>query len=188
MNGEIRRSEILQKLQNSGRAISGNALAKTFGVSRQVIVQDIALLRAQGIHITPTNRGYLLERSAGRATRVFKVIHTEEEVEDELTRIVDLGGTIKDVFIYHRVYGVVRGELNIRSRLDVSHYMAEMHGGKSRLLSRSTSGYHYHTVMADSEEILDAIQEELQKNNYLAPLQPEEPVHFGPPEEKDRIE
>ena len=103
MNGEIRRSEILQKLQNSGRAISGNALAKTFGVSRQVIVQDIALLRAQGIHITPTNRGYLLERSTGRATRVFKVIHTEEEVEDELTRIVDLGGTIKDVFIYHRV-------------------------------------------------------------------------------------
>lgn len=183
MNGEIRRSEILQKLQNSGRAISGNALAKTFGVSRQVIVQDIALLRAQGIHITPTNRGYLLERSTGRATRVFKVIHTEEEVEDELTRIVDLGGTIKDVFIYHRVYGVVRGKLNIRSRLDVSHYMAEMHGGKSRLLSRSTSGYHYHTVMADSEEILDVIQEELQKNNYLAPLQPEEPVHFGPPEE-----
>ena len=120
MNGEIRRSEILQKLQNSGRAISGSALAKTFGVSRQVIVQDIALLRAQGIHITPTNRGYLLERSTGRATRVFKVIHTEEEVEDELTRIVDLGGTIKDVFIYHRVYGVVRGELNIRSRLDVS--------------------------------------------------------------------
>ena len=135
MNGEIRRSEILQKLQTSGRAISGSALAKTFGVSRQVIVQDIALLRAQGIHITPTNRGYLLERSTGRATRVFKVIHTEEEVEDELTRIVDLGGTIKDVFIYHRVYGVVRGELNIRSRLDVSHYMAEMHGGKSRLLS-----------------------------------------------------
>ena len=81
------------------------------------------------------------------------------------------------------MYGVVRGELNIRSRLDVSHYMAEMHGGKSRLLSRSTSGYHYHTVMADSEEILDAIQEELQKNNYLAPLQPEEPVHFGPLEE-----
>ena len=146
-------------------------------------MQDIALLRAQGIHITPTNRGYLLERSTGRATRVFKVIHTEDEVEDELTRIVDLGGTIKDVFIYHRVYGVVRGELNIRSRLDVSHYMAEMHGGKSRLLSRSTSGYHYHTVMADSEEILDVIQEELQKNNYLAPLQPEEPVHFGPPEE-----
>ena len=94
-----------------------------------------------------------MERSTGRATRVFKVIHTEDEVEDELTRIVDLGGTIKDVFIYHRVYGVVRGELNIRSRLDVSHYMAEMHGGKSRLLSRSTSGYHYHTVMADSEEI-----------------------------------
>lgn len=51
------------------------------------------------------------------------------------------------------------------------------------MLSRSTSGYHYHTVMADSEEILDVIQEELQKNNYLAPLQPEEPVHFGPPEE-----
>ena len=76
MNGEIRRSEILQKLQNSGRAISGSALAKTFGVSRQVIVQDIALLRAQCIHITPTNRGYLLERSTGRATRVFKVIHT----------------------------------------------------------------------------------------------------------------
>ena len=71
MNGEIRRSEILQKLQSSGRAISGNALAKTFGVSRQVIVQDIALLRAQGIHITPSFWGYLLERSTCRATRVF---------------------------------------------------------------------------------------------------------------------
>lgn len=129
MNGEIRRSEILQEIAEQRPRHLRQRPDKTFGVSRQVIVQDIALLRAQGIRITPTNRGYLLGEAPAGRLRVFKVIHTEEEVEDELTRIVDLGGTIKDVFIYHRVYGVVRGELNIRSRLDVSHYMAEMHGG-----------------------------------------------------------
>lgn len=182
MNGEIRRSEILQRLQRSEKPLSGSALAKECGVSRQVIVQDIALLRAQGVGITPTHRGYVLERSTGTATRVFKVIHTEEEVREEMTLIVDEGGYLKDVFIYHKVYGVIRGELNIRSRRDVEHYMTEIETGKSRLLSRSTSGYHYHTVVADSEEILDEIQEKLWERGFLAPLQPDEPVHFGPEE------
>ena len=110
--------------------------------------------------------------------RVFKVIHTDEETQDELTLIVDLGGKVQDVFVYHKVYGVIKAEMNIKSRMDVKKYMEQLKNGKSSLLKNVTSGYHYHTVGAESEEILDIIQYELQKKGFLAKLQDYEPVNF----------
>jgi transcriptional regulator of NAD metabolism len=109
---------------------------------------------------------------------VFKVIHSDDEVREELSAIVDLGGIIEDVFVYHRVYGVIRGPLNIRSRLDIEKYLQNIESGKSKLLKNTTSGYHYHTVTAASEEILDLIQEKLQERGFLAKLQDYEPVDF----------
>ena len=111
-------------------------------------------------------------------TRVFKVQHEDDEVEKELTTIVDLGGTVEDVFVYHKVYGVLRAEMNIKSRMDIRNYMEEIRSGKSSLLKNVTSGYHYHTVRAERVEILDMIQEELQKKGLLAKLQDYEPVDF----------
>ena len=96
----------------------------------------------------------------------------------ELTTIVDLGGTIVDVFVYHKVYGVLRADMNIKSRMDIRRYMEEIATGKSSLLKNVTSGYHYHTIRAESKEILDIIQEKLQKAGFLAKLQDYEPVDF----------
>lgn len=177
MNGEQRRGKIINVLKNSGSPVPGTLLAEQFDVSRQVIVQDIALLRANGIQILSTNRGYLIQEK-GQISRVFKVIHEDDEVEKELTIITDMGGIVEDVFVYHKVYGVIRAEMNIKSRMDIRMYMEQIRSGKSSLLKNVTSGYHYHTIRADSEEILDYIQEELQKNGFLAKLQDYEPVDF----------
>lgn len=177
MSGEERRGKIIQALKNSDKAVSATTLAKKFNVSRQVIVQDVALLRANGKNIFSTNRGYLIQEDE-ETTRVFKVQHEDDEVEKELTTIVDLGGTVEDVFVYHKVYGVLRAEMNIKSRMDIRNYMEEIRSGKSSLLKNVTSGYHYHTVRAERVEILDMIQEELQKKGLLAKLQDYEPVDF----------
>ena len=178
MSGEERRGKIIQALKNSDKAVSATTLAKEFDVSRQVIVQDVALLRANGKNIFSTNRGYLIQEDE-ETTRVFKVQHEDDEVEKELTTIVDLGGTVEDVFVYHKVYGVVRAELNIGSRKDVSEFLDELKKGHSTLLKNITSEYHYHTVSASSAERLDFIQTELQKRGFLAKLKDYEPIDFG---------
>lgn len=177
MNGEERREQIIKRIQESSRPVSGTALAKSLGVSRQVIVQDIALLRANGQDILSTHRGYLLQESS-QPSRVFKVFHKGEQVEEELNLFVDLGGKVEDVFIYHKVHGVIRAELHIRSRRDVQEYLQKIASGISTQLLNLTAGYHYHTIFADGEEILDEIRKELEKRGMLAPLQEHEPVDF----------
>lgn len=59
MAGEERRQEILKYIEESKKPVSGQKLAEIFHVSRQVIVQDIALLRAGDREILSTNRGYV---------------------------------------------------------------------------------------------------------------------------------
>ncbi|MEE0955031.1 MAG: transcription repressor NadR [Eubacterium sp.] len=178
MKGEERRKRILQVLRSVEKPVSAGAFAKDFHVSRQVIVQDIALIRANGVEILSTNRGYRLA-DGQENSRIFKVHHTPEETEEELRLIIDLGGRVRDVFVYHKVYGVLRGELNLESRADIENYMAQIRSGKSTLLSNITSGFHYHTVTAKSEEILDRIQDELGRKGFLAKLVEYEPVVFG---------
>jgi len=177
MKGEERRKQLLNILSSSNNPVSGGTLSKELNVSRQIIVQDISLLRANGATIFSTNKGYLLQEDR-KYSRVFKVYHTDDQVEEELSTIVDAGGQIRDVFVYHKVYGVLKAEMGIKSRRDVRSYMEEISTGKSSLLKNVTSGYHYHTIDAESEEILDAIQEELQQKGFLAKLQDYEPVDF----------
>ena len=177
MSGQERREQIVHLLSTRDKALSGSFLASQLDVSRQVIVQDIALLRANGMNILSTNRGYILYQPK-ECSRVFKEHHSDAETEEELFLIVDYGGTVKDVFVYHRVYGTVRAEMNIRSRRDVSRFLEDIRSGKSSLLKNITSGYHYHTVTAASEEVLDQIQEMLQEKGFLAKLQDYEPVDF----------
>ena len=177
MKGEERRKQLLNILSSSNNPVSGGTLAKELNVSRQIIVQDISLLRANGATIFSTNKGYLLQEDR-KYSRVFKVYHTDDQVEEELSTIVDAGGQIRDVFVYHKVYGVLKADMGIKSRRDIRSYMEEISSGKSSLLKNVTSGYHYHTIDAESEEILDAIQEELQQKGFLAKLQDYEPVDF----------
>ena len=171
--GKERREKILTMLKNTGKPLSGSALGKSTGVSRQVVVQDIALLRTEGHPILATPRGYVMEQSA-RKVRLFKMCHTNEETEQELKAIVDLGGTVMDVIVNHRAYGKISAPLNIGSRRDVSTFIEEIRSGKSSLLMNVTSGYHFHHVGADSEEILDEIQEKLRKLGFLAEVLPYE--------------
>lgn len=177
MSGDERRNKIISILEASAKAVPGAALSQMLQVSRQVIVQDIAIIRANGYEVMATNRGYVIHND-GEIQRVFKVNHTDEEIEQELQDIVDMGGKIKDVFVYHKVYGVVRAEMNVKSRRDVKNYMEQIHSGNSTPLKNITAGFHYHTIIADSVEALDDIQEKLQEDGFLARLQDYEPVNF----------
>ena len=178
MNGKERREQILKILSSSDKPISGTKLAELFEVSRQVIVQDMALIRANGTEILSTNRGYVIELNAKQVSRVFKVMHTDEQVEEELNLFVDHGARVEDVFVFHKVYGVIKATMNIRSRRDAKQYLKDITSGKSTNLKNLTSNYHYHTIVAEDEQTLDLLQEELRKMGFLAPLQDYEPVDF----------
>ena len=167
MTGEQRRKKIIELMKQSEKPISGSALGNATGVSRQVVVQDIALLRTEGNPILSTSRGYYLYRSA-EIVRLFKLCHTDEQAEEELNTIVDLGGCVLDVMVNHRAYGKVSAPLNIKSRRDVQVFMEQIRTGKSVPLLNITSGYHFHRVSASSEEILDEIEEALRKKGFLA--------------------
>lgn len=184
MNGEIRRAKIENILKSSAVPVPGVTLAKDLDVSRQIIVSDIALLRANGLTILSTNKGYIIPKQSA-CQRVFKVIHTDDQVGEELSLIVDNGGVVKDVFVYHKVYGVIRADMNIRTRRDVKKFLEGLSSGSSSLLKNVTGGYHYHTIEAESEEILDDIQNELAEKGFLANLQDYEPVDFWGEEESN---
>ena len=177
MNGIDRRKRIVGILENSDAPVSGLSLSKELHVSRQVIVQDIALIRANGRSVFSTNRGYVIQKQKD-VSRILKVVHSDEEVRDELMAVVDMGGTVKDVFVYHKVYGVLKAEMNITSRFTVEQFMEQIATGNSGLLKNVTAGYHYHTILADSEEILDLIEESLKEKGFLAPIQEYEPAEL----------
>ena len=165
---EKRRKEMVTMLLASKEPISGGQFAEHFKKSRQIIVQDISVLKASGYDILSTHNGYIL-RSSPLCERVFKVFHTTDRTEDELNCIVDLGGTVVDVFVWHKVYGKMVAQLNIFSRHHVKQFLEGVRSGKSSELMNITGGYHYHTVRAESEEILDSIADELKKRDYIAP-------------------
>lgn len=170
-----RRKFMIALMRDAGQPLSGSRLGAETGVSRQVVVQDIALLRREGYDIVSTARGYFLGNKENDApSRKIKVYHTNEQVEDELTTIVDLGGCVVDVMVNHRVYGKMTAPLMVKNRRDVRKFVENLKNGKSTPLLNVTSGYHFHTVTAESEEILDEIVAALQQKNYLADLLPYE--------------
>lgn len=177
MSGEERREKMLALLKAADKPVSGTALAKTFQISRQVVVQDIALLRAQNQDIISTYKGYIIQKQTS-CKRIFKVKHTDAQMEEELNLYVDFGGIVEDEFVYHKVYDVVRAEMGLKSRRDVTLYMEKLRSGSSTSLKDVTSGYHYHTITAESEQILDQIQEELYRRGFLAELRDYEPIEF----------
>ena len=168
MKAAERRKAIAARLMSEKEAVSGSMLSEEFQVSRQIIVQDIAILKGTGYEILSTHNGYVLQTSPLKE-RVFKVWHTTENTEDELNCIVNLGGMVADVFVWHKVYGKITAPLNIFSEFQVKQFIEGVRSGKSTELMHVTSGYHYHTVQADSEEILDRIGAALEKKGYLVP-------------------
>ena len=174
MTGELRRARLLELLETASGPISGAELARQCEVSRQVVVQDIALLRQGGTPIASTNRGYVYEGVEHGPTRLFKVRHTDEQIEQELNAIVDLGGTVEDVVVNHRTYGRLCAHLGIASRREVRRYLDDLKTSKSTPLMHVTSGYHFHHVSAESEDILEEIAEALEKLGFLVDRMPYE--------------
>lgn len=168
MKAEQRRREIVTALMSADRPLSGGQLSEQTGVSRQVIVQDIAVLKAAGYDILSTHTGYIIN-SAPTVERVFKVHHNSDRTEEELCGIVELGGTVVDVYVWHKVYGKIGAILNIFSKQGVQRFMEGIQSGRSTELMHVTGGYHYHTVRADSEAVLDRIQQYLTQNDYIVP-------------------
>lgn len=166
MDGENRRKKIMEYLDNTSEPMSGTRLANLLNVSRQVIVTDITLLRASGEDISSTHRGYILDREKV-LTRKLKVCHSDAEILDELYVIVDAGGKILDVTVNHGIYGEIKVPLVLTSRKDVDDFKNQMETGKISPLKHLTNDYHYHTITADSTEILNFIEAKLEEKGYL---------------------
>ena len=171
MNTAQRRTEILKLLQQEEKPVAARAMASQFGVSRQVIVQDMAVIRAATPGILSTTRGYVIQQDSS-CVREFKVRHESDQTAEEMNLIVDCGGRVKNISISHRVYGRITAEMDIRSRQDVQEFLQALAGGASTVLSTATDGYHYHLVEAATPDRLDLIGQALQDAGFLAPLQP----------------
>lgn len=170
ITGENRRKQILQMLKEQGAPLSGTALAKALGVSRQVIVQDIALMRAENISILSTNKGYLHrteEAENSQPKRVFYVKHTTEQVLDEFLTIIELGGRVLDVAVEHEIYGYIQVDLLIETPQDARDFADKLSNCRDNPLKVLTDDCHYHTVEAPSEKLLDLIEKELGEKGYL---------------------
>ena len=169
MKAEKRREEILSFIGNAENPIPASVLAERFAVSRQVIVQDIAIIRANGYDVTATNRGYVLN-SKIQATRVFKCRHSFEEIVDEGALIIEAGGKVEDVFVNHRVYGRISSRLDLINRTHVEELYRSLVSGASKPLMSVTDGYHYHTVSAEDEATLDGIERALRERGFLTEI------------------
>ena len=166
MNGDKRRETILQQIAESALPISGLQLSKLFNVSRQVIVQHIALLRAEKHEILSTNTGYIIKKAV-KPQRLFCVVHSDDSILDELYTVVDLGGRVLDVQVKHKAYGEFSAQLNIKSRKDADALVEKISLRESIPLKNLTQNVHFHLVEADTEEELDCIENALSKKGYL---------------------
>ncbi|MGI6538197.1 MAG: transcription repressor NadR [Caldicoprobacterales bacterium] len=169
MTAEQRRKSIVDAITRSSEPLTGAYLAGKYQVTRQVIVQDIAILRAAGYDIIATPRGYIipLSNQPKKFTRVFAVKHNHEGMEEELYAIVDCGGRVLDVIIEHPVYGEFKASLLLSTRRDVDLFIETMKKEEAEPLSALTEGVHLHTIEADSHEILNEIEEILKQRGYL---------------------
>ena len=170
MTGEVRRMKIRQMLLEAREPLTGTALARGLHVSRQVIVQDIALMRAEHLPILSTNKGYLLGPDAVRSSqpkRVFFVRHTTDQVLEEFMSVIDLGGRILDVSVEHELYGPIRADLLIENAQHAQDFLDRLKNCRDNPLKVLTDDCHFHTVAAPSEKLLDLIEGELRSRGFL---------------------
>lgn len=168
--GGKRRKLILTWLKEQDNPLTGKELAERTNVSRQVIVQDISLLKATGEPIMATARGYVYLRDnndSGMISRVIVVKHTAEQTKEELYTLVDYGVTVRNVMVEHPIYGDITGSLMVKNRMDVNAFLAELNKTGASLLSQLTEGVHLHTIEADNEKALDEACGALKKLGIL---------------------
>ena len=168
MNTAERRGRILEYLKGADRPLSATALAQRLAVSRQIIVGDVALLRASGERITATPRGYVLERPRAGVVGTVACLHRGGDMERELTLMVDQGCTVENVIVEHPVYGQLTGSLELSSRYDVAEFIRKVEENAARPLSILTDGIHLHTLRCPDGEALERVRAALGKAGFLA--------------------
>lgn len=167
-SGDDRRRRILDWIERHKAPVPGSDLAEQFDVSRQCIVQDIAILRAGGTEILATPRGYRLpEASKLEHREILACDHPAERTEEELNILVDHGVKVIDVLVEHPLYGELRGSLMIESRADVEDFLQQMRTKKASLLSSLTGGVHLHTVGANRSEMVARAKAKLRERGFL---------------------
>lgn len=168
-SGQERRDFLLELLKKSTGPLKAAQLAQITGVSRQVIVQDMALLRAKKEPVLSTSQGYIYFKDSSHqgVQGVIFSRHSSQDTERELTLLVDLGVHVLDVGIEHSVYGKIHRPLNLKSRLDVINFLSQMTQKEANLLSSLTDGLHFHTLEAPSTEVLDKACKVLTKEGFL---------------------
>ena len=152
MNGQERRNAIMDRLRGSNGPISAKVLADDYEVTRQIIVADIALLRAAGHRITAVSRGYILETAVDGLVKHIAVKHGAEDIANEFYTVVDNGGKVLDIIVEHSLYGRISAELNIASRYDADQFVRRVKETGAAPLSLLTEGIHIHTISLPDEE------------------------------------
>ena len=167
MDACTRRSAVLQALLDADAPVSASALASRFSVSRQIIVGDVALLRAGGADISATPRGYVLAREAQGLTRTVAVKHDLAGTRQELYLLVDQGCSVLDVVVEHAVYGQLTGQLQLHSRYDVDQFMDRLGHEGNKPLSTLTEGIHLHTLRCPDEAAYERARDALRDAGFL---------------------
>ena len=167
MNAQSRRERILDYLRGADRPLPAAALAHELSVSRQIIVGDVALLRAAGEGITATPRGYVLERPRTGIVRTVACLHRSEDMERELTLMVDQGCTVENVVVEHPVYGQLTGPLELSSRYDISEFIRKVEENSARPLSLLTDGIHLHTLRCPDQGAFERTAAALEEAGFL---------------------
>ncbi|WP_227937840.1 transcription repressor NadR [Alkalihalobacillus deserti] len=167
--GEERRDLLIKWLSTSEKPLTGGELAKRTNVSRQVIVQDISILKAKKHPIVATAQGYILIKTnpTHRVSRIIACKHSPSETKEELFILVDHGVTVKQVIVEHAIYGEITASLMITTRQDVENFCLKIEKTQSTLLSELTNGVHLHVIEAESNDQLDKVVQVLDKKGII---------------------
>jgi len=168
MTSSRRREKIKNLLIQSQEPIKGQELAEMFQVTRQVIVKDMAIIRAEGIKVISTPKGYMaLRENINSVKKVIAVNHGREDVKNELETIVKYGAVVEDVIVEHPLYGEIRAMLMIKNMMDIENFYDNFKQYEAEPLSALTNGVHLHTIICENDVILSNIIEELDKKGFL---------------------
>lgn len=164
-----RRNTLLRLLKESREPLTGSCLAQQFQVSRQVIVQDIAVLRASGYPIVAALNGYYLQvQEPSKLQKTFLSSHHGiDRMEEELQLVVDYGGRMISIAVSHPIYGDIVCPLKIQSREDIREFLEKLEVEKATPLSSLTEGIHFHTIEVDQEETFDKILKQLKIKGFI---------------------
>lgn len=167
MDSNKRREDIIVRLIENNHPIKGTDFAKLYNVTRQIIVKDIAILRARGNKIIATPDGYIIANEENRVKSVIAVSHNSDDIREELEIVIKYGGIIEDVIVEHPLYGEIKAMLMIKNLNDINNFIEKYKVNRAKPLSVLTNGIHIHTISADDEVNMDLIKRELKEKGFV---------------------